>query len=386
MFKTILFVIVFSILFFRLSAQSSDSIGEEKASGLGLKRGKLTLNGYFDFMYAFGFHDPNRAQQADFGRRYYTSSPFYADKFTLPYGYLSSTYEIDRLTFRLALHVGDIVESLYAQEQESLRMLREASINYKFNSKFSIEAGIYPSLYGFEIFISKDNLHATRCYIADFAPDYEAGFRLKYQVNQKWSARLMVLNGWQEIKDSNGKKALGLLAQYDYKNVFFNWGTYLGDVREIGENFKKFRLYHNLFLKYSKDKWTVVPMLDVAWQEESLGYAKDYWMWAPALSIRYAFSDKWGVATRWDHVYDPNNIIPELNARLTIPSQVNSVNNSNGWQSHSLTITLERMLNENLKCRLESRYGLSKDKVFLDGINNLVDFDGFVLMSIAANF
>jgi hypothetical protein len=311
----------------------------------------------------------------------------YSDKFTLPYAYVGSTYEINKLTLRLALHMGDIVESLYAQELESMRMVREASLNYQFTKKFSVEAGIFPSLYGFEIFLSKENLHATRGYIADFAPDYEAGVRFKYQINKFWSGRIMVLNGWQEIKDSNGKKALGFVAQYDNrKNTFFNWGIYLGDVREIGESFSRNRVYHNIFWKRTVNRWTFVPMLDFAHQQQSENNNEVLFMIAPALSVRYSFNSNWAVASRWDMVNDPKNMIPELNGKLVTPSLINAANNPNGWQSNSVTLTLERLLSENFTVRMEGRYALNKDKLFLDGPNRLVDYDGYVLISMAANF
>jgi hypothetical protein len=85
-------------------------------------------------------------------------------------------------------------------------------------------------------------------------------------------------------------------------------------------------------------------------------------------------------------VNDPKNMIPELNGKLVTPSLITASNNPNGWQSNSVTLTLERVLNENFVIRLESRYALNKDKLFLDGPSKLVDYDGYVLLSMAANF
>lgn len=368
-----------------LLAQEPDTT--DRALHVVSSKGKLTFNGYFDFIYAAGVHDPNRALGTDFGRRQYTSSPLFSDKFTMPYAYLGMTYQVDKLTLRLALHEGDIVESLYVEELQSMRIVREASVNYQFTKKFSVEAGVFPSLYGFEIFLSKENLHATRAYIADFAPDYEAGVRLKYQLNDKWSVRLMLLNGWQEIKDANGKKALGFVGQYDNKkNSFFNLGIYLGDVRQVAEPFSRHRVYHNIFWRYKMNRWTFVPMLDFAVQLQEEQSNEPIAMTAPAMSIRYAIDKDWAIASRWDMVMDPNNMIPELNGKLITPSLINTINNPNGWQSNSVTLTLERILNNNLTVRMEGRYALNKDKLFLDGPSRLVNYDGYVLVSMAANF
>jgi hypothetical protein len=85
-------------------------------------------------------------------------------------------------------------------------------------------------------------------------------------------------------------------------------------------------------------------------------------------------------------VHDPQNMIPELNGKLVTPALIDQTNNPHGWQSNSVTLTLERILSENFTIRMESRYALSKDALFLDGPNKLVNYDGYVLISMAANF
>jgi hypothetical protein len=127
-------------------------------------------------------------------------------------------------------------------------------------------------------------------------------------------------------------------------------------------------------------------MLDFAAQLQNDDSNKELWMWAPAFSIRYNLSNDWGLASRWDMVYDPQNMIPELNRKLVMPSLINPSNNPNSSQSNSVTLTLERILSENFTVRMESRYALNKDALFLDGPNKLVDYDGYVLVSMAANF
>lgn len=110
-------------------------------------------------------------------------------------------------------------------------------------------------------------------------------------------------------------------------------------------------------------------MLDFAHQQQSQNNSEVLFMIAQR--FRYSFNSNWAVASRWDMVNNPKNMIPELNGKLVTPSLINAANNPNGWQSNSVTLTLERLLSENFTVRMEGRYALNMDKLFLDGPNRL---------------
>ncbi|HAI77234.1 MAG TPA: hypothetical protein DCM08_13425 [Microscillaceae bacterium] len=351
------------------------------------EKSKIQINGYVDIAYVWG--QTGTAPQINdlgdtilvHGKRDYTSFPLYANQFSMPYSYFQISYQYsDKLRARFALHAGHIVESLYAEELQSLRYVREASIYYQFSDKFNVEAGIFPSLFGFEILILKENLHATRAYIADFAPDYEMGVRLGYNFTERLSMRAMVLNGWQEIRNGNGNPGFALLLQYDApKNMFLNWGIYFGDEGQVGGK-SAWRLYHNIFAKlYLGNRWIVAPMLDFGWEQRKTikngGEMQTISFYAPALSIRYALAAHWGVAARWDRVYDPQGLIPEL-----------TTHSPNGWQSDSFTLTFEYLPLPQITFRTEGRYGWNKDAVFRDADNLPTNKDYFALVSAAVQF
>lgn len=347
-------------------------------------KGILSMNLYADFGYAFGPQKKHRYFDyitkdtiEDFGRRDFTSYPLYVNQFSLAYAYIQGQYEIaDKLRFRLAFHTGHTVESLYNEEMKSLQLIREAAIYYYFTPKIAVEAGIFPSYFGAEIVLNKENLHATRAYIADFTPDYEAGFRLHYHLRKDMTLRFMVLNGWQEIRDQNGRKAFGFVWSVNKPGkVVGDWNMYWGNEAALGAKESVFRHYQNLYYRiWLGKKWLIFPMIDFVMQKNNLAEKFDY-VFAPAFSVRYAFTDKFGAALRWDYLYNKADIVPEL-----------KTGTANGWQTNSVTATLEYLPLPQLTFRLEGRYGANKDAVFRTGNNSLVREDYYGIVSAAFHF
>jgi hypothetical protein len=343
----------------------------------------LSMNLYADFGYALGpqrkhkYYDYITKQEVeDTGRRDYTSYPLYVNQFSLAYAFVQGQYEIPNLIrFRFALHAGHIVESLYNEEPKSLQLVREASVYFFPHRKVAIEGGILPSYYGAEIVLNKENLHATRAYIADFTPDYEAGVRLHYHVRKDMALRFMVLNGWQEIRDANGRKGFGFVwSVYRPYKIVGDWTMYWGNEAPAGETQAVFRHYQNLYYRiWLGKRWLIFPMFDFVMQSAAAG--RYNFVVAPAFSVRFGITDKVGVALRYDYLWNKNDIIPEL-----------KTGTPNGWQSHSGTATLEYLPLPQLTLRLEGRYGANKDAVFRDRNNLKVHEDWYAFAGAAFHF
>jgi len=344
-------------------------------------RGVLSMNLYADVGYAFGPQRKRRyvdyitgQEVEDFGRRDYTSYPLYVNQFSLAYAYVQGQYELpEKLRLRLALHTGHIVESLYFEERKALQLVREVSLYYYFIPQLAVEVGIFPSYYGAEIVLNKENIHATRAYIADFTPDYEAGARVHVHVRKDMSLRFMVLNGWQEIRDQNGRKAYGLVFSVNRPGkIVGDWNMYWGNEAAPGDR-PVFRHYQNLYYRvWLGKRWLIFPMVDFIVQKNNATERYNA-VFSPALSLRYGITDRVGLAVRYDYLYNRADIVPEL-----------KTGTPNGWQSHGGTATLEYLPLPQLTFRVEGRYGTNKDAVFRNGANALVREDWFVIL--AASF
>lgn len=368
---------------------SAPSYGQ---SALAFKQGevKVALNGYADFGYALG---PQRQHQYldyisgdslnDFGRRDFTSYPLYVNQFSLSLAYLQAQLDYgDKFRFRVAMHAGHIPDALTFAEHPSLRNVREAAVLYRLNDRWSVEAGIFPSYFGSEVPLNKENLHATRGYIADFAPDYESGVRLVYSRNAAHTFTLMLLNGWQEIRDANGKKALALSYAINKPGeITGNWNVYLGDERALGAQNSQWRMYHNVYARlFVGEKWLFLPAFDWVIQEKSgpqkgLGADGYQQVLGLAFSARYALHKHHGIAVRYDHVHNPQDIVEEL--RTNSPS---------GWRSGSGTLTYEFVPIPQFTWRVEGRYGLNKDAVFRNANNGATRTDWYAITTAAFHF
>ena len=374
-------------------AQKTDSLGSGKVNNkkknlldFDLGEAKLSFNAYADFGYVVGpqrthtFYDYiTRDTVTQFGRRDFTSFPLFANQFSLSYAYVQAQYEIEnKLRFRVAFHTGHIVDALYVEETNSTKIIRELALYYHFNKKWAMEVGIFPSYFGAEIVLNKENLHATRAYIADFTPDYEAGVRLHYKANEYNTFTAMVLNGWQVIRETNTSKAFALAWTLNKpEKIVGNWNIYFGDEQPLSVNYRLFRHYHNIYYRiWLSKKVLILPVLDLMVERtpptQTPGWNK---IIAPAFSLRYGINDKFGVAARWDYIYDKDDIIPEL-----------YTGTANGWQSNSGTLTFEYLPMPQLTFRLEGRYGVNKDAVFRGRYNEPVREDWYGIASFSFHF
>jgi hypothetical protein len=295
----------------------------------------LRFSAYADGYFAYDFDNPIDAHEDHeltdgLGGRDYTSNPLHDRQFSLGYGFFQIEFDHKNIGLRLAHHFGDIVQNMYFEEPERLKNIREASINIRLNDELLLEVGYLPSIFGFETFINKDNLHASRAYMTDFAPSFDSGVRLYWKKSVREMIKFQVTNGWQVLRDTNKSEALGFAYVYYHpKHFHFNWGQFFGDEAPSGTK-SSYRYYNNLFSKiYLTEKWILAPMLDVGWEHRNHS-DKAQKSWVPwqscGASLRYAITLKHGLAGRFDRTYDPNIIIPEL-----------KTNTKHGWISNGYT-------------------------------------------------
>lgn len=331
----------------------------------------ISINGYAELIYAQDYNNPvNRIRK--FG-----SNPARVNQFDVAYAYLQATYENHNLKATFSAHFGGIADVMYASEPAPVKAIRELSFSYQLSPKLSLLAGIYPAMYGFESFINKENLFATRAVMTDFAPDFTAGLRLTWNFAGNWFAKFEISNGWQIIRDNNQDKSYGLVLTYEKKGkLIFNHGTLFGN--EQADSLPKlYRFYNNLFAKINCGKrWIIAPMVDIGFQQAP-AFEGGWHTWISyGLGIRYALGQKWALAARYERLYDPQNIIPELVTRTP-----------NGFRLHGATLTLEHCPSEWLTIRLENRIAINKDAIYTTerpGVLSREDF--FTIISAAIAF
>ncbi|MBY0435661.1 MAG: porin, partial [Cyclobacteriaceae bacterium] len=257
------------------------------------------------------------------------------------------------------------------EQPPMLKFVREMSVGYKFKEQWWVDAGIFPSVYGTESFITKNNFHATRSITGDFSPDYESGLRLNYHKGF-WQAKLLLTNGWQEIQPSaNSRRTLGTMLEYHVPGKLkVNWSSFNGVVQQrppidLGPDAPlTFRQFDNLFIQFFAGRWSFQTVLDLGWQERPDKTGWDHWI-GNANSVRYKVSDKISTSVRWDSFWDPTE-------KVMFPSLPNNFIRRNGdfinttpggFQVDSYTWTLDYSPIQNILFRLEARTYQSRNNV-----------------------
>jgi Putative beta-barrel porin-2, OmpL-like. bbp2 len=329
---------------------------------------EIGYEAYVDFHYVYDFNHPKD------NIRPFNSNPINVNQFGLAYAYGQIGVEYRRMTAKAAFHTGEIVTLMYSGEDYLNKVIRELSFTYRLTYKMEVEAGIFPAIFGAETFINKDNFHATRAVMTDFAPDFETGFRIKYKYNRYWRSTFQITNGWQVIKENNDYPGFGMVHIYDKPNKFlFNYGVFVGKEVYLSKNaFNQPKFYNNLFARFHVgQRWLVAPMLDYGMIVDP---ETNQWVdwYAVGGSIRYTINREWGIAGRYEYVHDPNQIINEV-----------ITHTPNGFQMQGTTATIEYVPSPQVTVRLEGRYSQTKDYNFPYEKSQTSQHDLFIMAAIA---
>jgi hypothetical protein len=93
-----------------------------------------------------------------------------------------------------------------------------------------LDAGVLPSHIGFESAITTLNATYSRSLIAEYSPYFETGARVTFDAGERVTAAILVVNGWQSIRETNDAKAVGVqLVFRPMDKLVLNYGNYLGD-------------------------------------------------------------------------------------------------------------------------------------------------------------
>lgn len=327
----------------------------------------LAWSGFLDTYYAYDFNDPKERDRS------YTTQPSRHNEFNINLAYIDIELKEPERRGRIALQHGTSVDSNYAGESnKSLQVIQEAFVGFKLAEKLGMDAGIFFSHIGHESFISKHNINYTRSLNADNVPYYQTGVRFDYEINERESFQLHILNGWQRINENNSGKALGT----QYKRVLndsstFTYNTFFGDELETSAK-SRFRTYHNFMFESKFAELLAQYSLDMGTQAQEDEKGIDTW-YATSLMIGHKLDSKSQVGYRLEYYLDKD--------------QANVVTNTpNGFQVLSISINFDREIAKETFWRTELRSFSSKDKIFQSLDDQLKGLNSLLVTSISISF
>jgi hypothetical protein len=197
---------------------------------------RVAFGGFVDAYYAYDFGTPPSLDRSFAGGATFTTQPARHNEFNINLAYVEAILSGGRVRGRLALQAGSSVQSNYAAEPAVgsisgptlARHIQEAYGGYQVTPALWVDGGIFYSHMGMESWASKDNPVYTRSLTAEYSPYYSSGVRALWQATPKVTAHLHIVNGWQNISETNSGKGIGLRldvapssgASFSYYNFF----------------------------------------------------------------------------------------------------------------------------------------------------------------------
>jgi hypothetical protein len=272
---------------------------------------RINFGAFVDAYFAYDFNHPRNLD------RPFTTQAARHDEFNINLAYLEAVLNGPRLRGRFAAQFGTSVQANYAGEPrlgtlsgpDVSRFIQEATIGYAIAPRLWLDGGVFFSPFGSENWISRDNWTYTRSFIADNSPYYEAGVKATWQATPTVSAQLHVINGWQNISETNSDKALGARIDYTPHDGFdFAYDAFVGNeqpdtlpsqLRVWQEGIAQFRVTSRLQLRAT---------YDYGFQRRPNNAGAGSWYGWAAIA-RYQVASRVAFALRAEGYSDPDQII-----------------------------------------------------------------------------
>ncbi|MDX2089529.1 MAG: outer membrane beta-barrel protein [Kofleriaceae bacterium] len=324
----------------------------------------ITVSGYFETYYQLNFRFPSNriTNLRGFDNRDLT--------FTIENAALDVKGERGPLAARVILQIGATPSTYYLAEPvwpgtasvnasgpELWKYLQQATFGYTTNGKIVIEAGLFPSPIGPEVFAIKDNWNWSRSDLFFGLPFYHTGTRVSVPLGGGWVGTLHAYNGWNSVVDNNDYPSVAASAFYTGDKLQGQLLYFGGVERPTGS--PEGQPWRNLFDAYATlavtDELSVLGHVDGGFERNNVGTSA--WL-AGALYAKYALTPALYLAARGDFF------------REWVPSEGATTAGALFWPSDwiaSGTGTVAWQPAHGLSVRLEYRHDAAQDDSFFGG-------------------
>ena len=281
-----------------------DTIVARGAAPAAPAAGPLTFYGFVDGYFGYDFPDP-----ASHARPGFLFSHARTNEFAVNQGLVGARYQDEHVRAALGLHAGTYPQANYAAEPGTLKNIYEAYAGFRPSAKTWLDVGVFASHIGLESAISKDNITLTRSIGADNSPYFETGARLTYEASAKLTLTGLVLNGWQNIRETNRNKAFGTQLQWKpTAKLLLNSSTFFGN-EQPQDSARRYRYFHDFYLTYAAtDRLSLAAVFDLGQQRTATGQGADTWH-AGAAFVRCKLSEHWAAAGRAEYYYADRGVL-----------------------------------------------------------------------------
>jgi hypothetical protein len=282
---------------------------------------RVTFGGFVAAYYAFDFGRPVNQDRSFASGNLFTTQPARHSEFNVNLAFVEAKLEAPRVRGRFAAQYGTSVQSNYSAEPTRgtisgpsvSQFVQEAVAGYQLTPSLWIDGGIFFSNMGMEGWISRDNPTYTRSLVADYSPYYSTGVKATWQATPTLSVRIDLVNGWQNISETNTDKGVGVRVDYvpragstiSYYNFFGN---------EVGSG--RLRTFNGVGANLALgERVRVLGELDVGTQEGADGDDDASWYGLTAI-LRGQITPKVALSGRFERFDDEDGVVIATGDRL----------------------------------------------------------------------
>lgn len=268
--------------------------------------------GFAAFIDGYVAWDGGRPRSID---RRFSTQPARHNEFNINLALVEASLKGERIRGRVALQAGTSVQSNYAGEPQVgavsggtlSRHLQEAVVGVAVTPTLWIDGGVYASYIGLEGWISRDNATYSRSLIADYTPYYLSGVKATWQVTPQLSAQLHLVNGWQNISETNSDKALGARLDWQaHRDWLLVWDVFVGNEQPDSLP-DRLRVLNQVAIKHTRGPWELSAVLDGG--RQSRGSAGSDWWTGSSVIVRRLVGERTALVLRGEHLYDRGQVL-----------------------------------------------------------------------------
>ena len=328
--------------------------------------GPLKLSGLLD---VYGNYTPNHPASRTLPFRNFDIR---TDGLSLNMGKFTVEHDPAPVGFKLDFGFGRAFDLFNFQDHasgfDSLRYLPQAYLSLRpANGKgLQIDIGKFYTSAGAELTETHLGWNYSRGLLYTNGPYYHFGVRAAKPVNSRWTAGVQLVNGWNNVEDTNGGKTVGLTSALSLGKV--SWlVNYYGGSEPVPEA-NGMRHFVDQVVTFNPTE-RIQTYLNVDYGHQRLAGDGNRAQWAAVgAAARFQLSANWAVSPRLEYFKD-------LDGFMT--------GNPQGLKA--FTFTVERKWQEGLIARTEYRHDWSSHPIFERGatLNARKHGDTFVIGMMA---
>jgi hypothetical protein len=254
------------LLFTYISYSQNDDKTKNKLAWLN----NFSLNYYLDCYYTYDLGVNYVYADKNVNSRPFASTSPFANQFRINKTYLLLSFDYDRYRARFGIQYGDIPLLLAPTEKFLIKNIKQATFGINLNENWWLDIGYLANPMGVET-TEQTNLLISNSIGGYGQPGNLIGIRASYNPSEKFSAGIMLFNGYNLVTTTDDSKSLGI--NFSYKpnmNLSFNYLTQVNAPNDFTGPTKTY-CYNNFFITLNfLKRCTLLVQYDVAFQSNAL--------------------------------------------------------------------------------------------------------------------